>query len=156
MANILYKNCYKTVGSYNLNRIYWKKCFNRIVTSIGGTYMNEWNGKFHKNSLLPIFIFQNGNKRIRIQQYDPDEVEDTNKLYFRTSDETEIKDSYYITAWLLKHDDDIKELVIVLLLTKDNLEICKLLIKEFLLEEENKLEQEINKIYEKQYKGERK
>lgn len=142
MVKILFSDTYKNAKTNASNCSYWSKMFRQIEEI--GDYQNEWVRRYKTtNPLFPIFVYQSKllQKMVRIQQINPEELED---------DDVDVDERHYITAWIDEafiDEVNYNELVIVLLLTPQNAEIAHELISCWFKQEDDTLRSIIAEIY---------
>ncbi len=140
---ILYAKVFVDNKTHTLNREHW---LNMIKKCTSNMYDNEWNQYFpavkenFNDCDAPILLYYNHslNKAIRIIQYDPN-VYDAKYRY-----------NQYITAWTSKmsiKELEIPELVICLLLTRNNNSDAERLIDNWLNNNDQLLDSKIKSIY---------
>lgn len=133
--NVLYKETYKNPKILGLNMGYWSRMLKHM--KIDNFQHIKVDCPFDSRKDLPLFVCTNGQRSLRIFQYDVYESDNYEKYA-------------YITAWKdICHykDCEFQELVVCLLLTKEYTQKVKELIKCWFKQEDQKVDCIIDEIY---------
>lgn len=148
MDTIYFVNTYIDYHANGSNRAYWAKFFRRIQEELGEESKMRLYSSFNEN--MPIYEYYSKTRArfVRIMQYNP-------------KDEVIVEDKFpakrFFTAWidqrLLQRDEEelnIPELVVCLLMTKENIEKAESLIHDWMACRNDLVNDKIERIYQEQ------
>lgn len=154
MNRVYFKNTYINYFVNGANRTFWAKFFKSLSHKLQEKNKLKLHSSYDEN--MPIYEYYSETKKkfVRIMQFNP--LSSLINLSKHTA-------ARYYTAWIdsrvfieADHQEDAgndnPELVVCLLMTKDNIEKAKNLVYTWLFEDENKTNCIIKEIYSEQAK----
>lgn len=135
---VLFKDTYTKTNVYALNIGYWSRMLKQM--RIEKLHRIKFHYPFECRTGLPIYVCTNGQRFLRIIQYDMYEAIDYEKYT-------------YLTVWkdvCHYQEKEFPELVICVLLTQEYKQIISQLIDYWFKDEDKKVEDLIEKIYSMQ------
>lgn len=146
MEEILFLKTYTDYHVNGTNRSYWAKFFNQISEALHETNRAYLHSSFNENMPIYEYYSRRKNRFVRVMQYNP-ENEIINEGRFKTQ--------RFYTAWIDKRTiqdglPPVPELVVCLLMTKDNVKSAKHLIWTWMFEDQKRVTSLIENIYQSQ------
>lgn len=146
METYLFVNTYDNSHTNGANRSYWSKFFKSVATELKESYKLKMHSSFNED--MPIFEYYSAikNRFVRIMQFNPKNDTIESEIY---------SPSRFYTAWigerrLAEEEMPKQELVVCLLMSRDNIKKAKGLIRAWLFESDEVSYSLIDEIYRAQ------